>query len=571
MNNLRIKLGLRLRFLVIIGSVFAFLALSGGIAVSQEKSAQDMVSQIGQNIPASSIERAEKDGTAYHVSLKELTKLALQNNLDIAISDTNEQLYQDKILQAYGPYDPAFSFTLGARSTTQANTNLTNASTAGISNNTKLDTWNAQFTQNVRTGGSIIASLNSNRSDTNQKFALFNPQYNTTSSVQFTQPLLRNRRIDQNRGTIKLSNLDLKINDSQFRQTVTNTIATIQGVYWDLVYAIRNYDIARESVKLAQTTVDQNREKVRVGTLSPMDVTVAQAAVASRIVDLVTAQQTISIAENNLRSTISSDQKGDIWQKVLVPMDSTDFVDYKVDLFSSIDTALKNRPELQQYDLQMQENDINYAVDSSLKKWQLDAVGSFGTVGVGGPQSYTLGVPNVAPSLVGGVGTAYETLFSKGFKNWFVGFNIQIPLRNRSLEGQLGQLKVQKSQLLMNRKSQEQKIAVQVRNAVDDLESNKQKVETGKVSRQLAEAQLDAEQKRFKVGMSQNFLLLQRQTDLSTAQGAELQALVAYKKSIIALQQYMYTLLESNDFEIAGTGVHKPESKSGKSAPQSTN
>jgi outer membrane protein TolC len=208
-----------------------------------------------------------------------------------------------------------------------------------------------------------------------------------------------------------------------------------------------------------------------------------------------------------------------------------------------------------------------------LKKWQLDAVGSFGTVGIGGPQSYSTitGKPNVDPSLVGGVGTAYETLFAKGFKNWFVGFNIQIPLRNRSLEGQLGQLKVQKSQLLMNRRSQEQKIAVQIRNAVDDLESNKQKVETAKVSRQLAEAQLDAEQKRFKVGMSQNFLLLQRQTDLSTAQGAELQALVAYKKSLITLQQDMFTLLELNDFEIAGVSSHTPELKGGKSAPRPTN
>ena len=156
---------------------------------------------------------------------------------------------------------------------------------------------------------------------------------------------------------------------------------------------------------------------------------------------------------------------------------------------------------------------------------------------------------------MGGIGTAYDTLFTKGYKNWFAGFNIQIPLRSRSLEGQLGQLKVQKSQLLMNRKNQEQKIAVQIRNAIDDLESNKQKVEATGVARQLAEAQLDAETKRFKVGMSQNFLLLQRQNELSVARGAELQALVAYKKSVITLQQDMYTLLESSDFEIAETGA----------------
>jgi len=555
------------QFLVSTGIILS-MSFPGAIAVSQEKSKQYIANELGVNIPSSSIAQAEKQGTAYHISLRDLTKLALQNNLDIAVSDTNEELYQDKVLQAYGPYDPALSFTLGSRSTTQANTNLSTASAQGSSNNTRTDTWNAQFTQNVATGGgSLVASINSNRSDTNQVFALFSPQYNTTSSIQFTQPLLRNFRIDQNRGTIKLANLDIKINASQFRETVTNTIATIQGTYWDLVYAIRNYDITRSSVNLAQITVDQNREKVRMGTLSEMDVTVALAAVASRVVDLVTAQQAINVAENNLRTAISNDRQSAIWQKVIVPADSPDFSDYKADLDSAINAALKNRPELQQYDLQKQQNDISFAVDSSLKKWQLDAVGSFGTVGVGGPQSYTLGQPNVDPSLVGGVGTAYDTLFTKGFKNWFVGFNVQIPLRNRSLEGQLGQLKVQKNQLEINRRSQEQKITVQIRNSVDDLESNKQKVETAKVSRQLAEAQLDAEQKRFKAGMSQNFLLLQRQTDLSTAQGAELQALVAYKKSIITLQQNMFTLLESNDYEIATTGANAPASKSKAGTP----
>jgi outer membrane protein TolC len=541
----------------------AVLGLSIGISAAQQVSTQLPDSQIEINIPPSPIEQAEKNGTALHVSLKELTRLALQNNLDIAISDTNEEIYQQKILQAYGPYDPAISFTLGARSTTQPNTNLTNISTQGSSNNTKLDTWNFQFTQNLPTGGGIVASLNSNRSDTNQQFALFSPQYNATSSIQITQPLLRNRQIDQNRGTIKLVNLDLKINDSQFRQTITNTIASVQGTYWDLVSAIRQYDIQRESVKLAQITVDQNREKVRIGVLAPIEITVAQAAVASRLVDLVTAQQNIKVAENTLRSTISADRNSKIWQQVIVPTDSAEFTEYKIDLQSAIDTALKNRPELEQYNLQMQENAINYSLDRNLEKWQLDAVGSFGTVGVAGPQtiSPTTGQMMIDPSMVGGIGTAYKSLFTQGFKNWFVGFNIQIPLRNRSLAGQLGQLQVQKRQLAMNVKNTEQKIALQIRNSMEDLESNKQKVETARVARQLAEVQLDAETKRFKAGTSQNFLLLQRQNDLSAAQGAELQALVAYKKSIIAMQQNMYTLLESSDFEIAGSGSKDPKLK----------
>ncbi len=546
---------------VIKRAVFLFIVTAAAFAfsikdsTSQEKPIQGSESLM--DIPISPIEQAEKDGTVLHMSLKEITKLALQNNLDIAISDTNEEIYQQRIIQAHGPYDPSITLTLGARSTTQPNTNQTNISSQGSSNNTKLDTWNFQFTKNLPTGGGIVASLNSNRSDTNQTFALFSPQYNTTSSFQLTQPLLRNRSMDQTRGTIRIANLDLKINDSQFRQSITSTIATIQGVYWDLVSAIRNYNIQRDSVKLAQITVEQNREKVRIGVLAPIEITVAQADVANRMVSLVTAKQSIKAAENNLRSTVSGDRKSDIWQKMIVPTDSAEYTEFKVDFEKAIDTALKNRPELEQYSLQLQENQINNQVDRNMKKWQLDAVGSFGTVGVAGPQTISpiTGQPVIDPSLVGSAGTAYQTLFTKGFKNWFVGFNIQIPLKNRNVEAQLAQLDIQKRQFLMNRKKEEQVISVQIRNAFDDLESNKQKVDAAKVARQLAEVQLDAENKRFRAGTTQNFILLQRQQDLSTAQSAELQALVAYKKSIIALEQNMYTLLESSDFEIAGSGI----------------
>jgi outer membrane protein len=543
------------RVLVLFVFAYTALILSTGTSAAQTNQVQGSGNSLITEIPISPIERAEKDGTALHLSLKDLTKLALQNNLDIAISDTNEEIYKQKIVQAYGPYDPAITLSLGARSTTQPNTNQTNFSTQGSSNNTKLDTWNFQITKNLPTGGGIVATLNSNRSDTNQAFALFSPQYNRTSSFQFTQPLLRNRQIDQNRGTIKIANLDLKLNESQFRQSITSTIANIQISYWDLVSAIRNYEIQSESVKLAQITVDQNREKVRIGVLAPIEITVAQADRASRMVDLVTAQQNIRVAENNLRATVSNDRKSEIWQMMIVPSDSADFKDYSVDLNTAIETALNNRPELEQYGIQLQENQINSDISHNSKKWQLDAVSSFGTVGVAGPQTLIAGNPVIDPSMVGSAGTAYETLFTKGFKNWFVGFNIQIPLKNRSIEAQLAQLDIQKRQILMNRKNQEQKISVQIRNAFEDVESNKQKVEAAKVARQLAEVQLDAENKRFKAGTTQNFILLQRQRDLSAAEGAEIQALVAFKKSIIALEQNMYTLLESSDFEIAGSST----------------
>jgi HAE1 family hydrophobic/amphiphilic exporter-1 len=526
------------------------------MALGQQRVSQSVAPAV--DVPLSPTEEAEKNGNALRISLKDLTKLALQNNLDIAISDTNEKLYRQRVLQAYGPYDPALSITVGNQSSRRPNTNLTNQSTQGNFNKTSQQIWNFEFTQNLPTGAGIIGTYNSGRSVTNQQYALFGTQYSTNLNLQFNQPLNRNRQIDQIRGTIKLANLDTKLNDSQFKQMVTNTIATIQTMYWDLVGAIRDFEIRRDSVRLAQISLDNNIKKVEIGVQPRISITEARAEVANRQVIMIAARKTIMVTENNLRAVISPDRNAEIWQKVIVPTETPDFQEYRVDLDQAIQTALKNRPELEQFSLQLEENSINHQLNRNSKKWQVDLVASFGTVGAAGTVNELVGQSATDPRLIGGIGVANMKLFTGGFTNWFAGLNIQIPLRNRSLDAQMAQLQIQRQQLDLNRTNTEQRIMVQVRNAIEDLDTNKQRVETAKAALQLSQEQLDGETMRFTSGMSQNFLVLQRQQDLATAKNVELQALIAYKKSVIILQQAIYTLLESNEFEIGKSGLESP-------------
>ncbi len=541
------------------------LALLPAVSLSPAVLAQEAAAQ-APTPPLSPIEQAEKDGTALRLSLKDLTKLALQNNLDIAISDTNEELYQQRVIQAYGPYDPQFIIGLGVGSNKSPNTNVTTAAAGGNFNQFDRSQWNVQFAQNIPTGGGVTVDYNTNRSDTTQTSALFTPQYNASSTIRFTQPLFRNFHIDQIRSNIRLVNLDTKMNDSQFKQKVVDTISRIQALYWDLVNAIRDYEIKRESVKLAQITLENNKKKVEIGTLAPIGITEARAEVSSREQEMIASEERIFSVQNSLRALISNDRNADIWRQTIVPTDSPEFKEVKVELHQAIDTALQNRPELEQLAIRLQKNDVTYQLDQNLKKWQFDFVASLGSVGVSGPQSFrrdlqtgelildkNTGQPitNIAQQFVGGLGNSYKVLFSEGLTNWSVGFNVQIPLRNRSLEASLAQLQIEKRQNLMNRKVAEQQIIVEIRNAVQALETNKKRVETALVARQLAAEQLDGESKRFQAGLSENFRVLGRQRDLSVAQGVELQTLIAYKKSVIDLQKSMYTLLESNDFEIA--------------------
>ncbi len=550
-----------LTMLGIITLTLAVSALPSQVAVAQQEtpvqSNPRVVNADLAPLPLSPIEKAEKDGTALRLSLKDITKLALQNNLNIAIQDTNEELFRQRFVQAYGPYDPLLTANVGVQSTKSPNTNQSTKSTTGDFNKVNYANWNFGYQQNFSTGGYLSASFGTNRSDTNQLFALFNPQYSTRWNVNFTQPLWQNRRIDQYRSQIKLANLDIKKNDSQFKQSVVQTIANIQGQYWDLIYAIRDYEIKRESVQLAQITLRDNKKKVEIGTQAPIVVTEAQATMAQRMVDLISAEERIINAENGLRALISNDRNAEIWHKVIVPTDAPDFQEYKIDMDTAIDTALKNRPELEQIDLTVQQADINERATENMRKWRVDLVGQFGTTGVAGPQSIDpiTGEITIDPKLVGGMLKAYELLFTGGYIGWQAGFNFQIPLRNRTYDSQLAQVKIGQRQQLMQRKVTEQQIQVEIRNAVQKIETNRQQVETAKLSRQLAKEQLDGEEKRFQAGLSQNFQVLQRQNDLSAAQGVELQALIAYKQSVIALQQSMYTLLEANDFVIAKTSA----------------
>jgi outer membrane protein len=546
--------------LVLATTIFPSSAIIAQEAASSAQSpAKQSVSEDLPPLPLSPIEKAQKDGTAIMLSLKDITKLALQNNLDIAIQDTNERASQAKILSAYGSYDPTLSGSLSTNASKRANTNLATAS-SGDFNTSKGLNWNYQFSQSIRTGGSISANWQSGRSTTDSTFSQLNPSYSTTASVTFTQPLWRNFRIDNNRGNIKIANLDLTTTDSQFKQKVTDTIANIQSQYWDLVSAIRDYDIKRASVKLGQITLRDNKKKVDVGTLAPIGITEAQADLTQRELSLISSEETILRQENAIRQVISNNRGSDIWSKVIVPTETPDFREYKIDSESAIGTALKNRPELEQIDIQLKQAGINMQMTRNSRKWQVDFQASYGSSGDSGtPTSEFVKQP---VSHIGGIGTSYNNLFTEGLTNWTAKVNVQIPLRNRSNDAQLAQQQISMTKTQMQRKSQEQSIQVEIRNAVQKLDTNKKQVETAKMSRQLSEEQLAGEEKRFQAGLSENFRVLDRQNQLAQAEFTYLTNLINYKKSIISLQKAMYTLLETNEFELAkGSSSKVPDLK----------
>jgi outer membrane protein len=494
----------------------------------------------------SPIERAEKDGTALRISLRDLTKLALQSNLDIAIADTNEEVNRQRVISARASYDPTMTANFGWSTRKSLNKVSYDQSQEKI-NSSLSHSWGTTLSKKLPTGSSFTFTIDGGRQDTNSTNALANPAYSSSYSLRITQQLLRDFRNDSTRTNIKLVNLDVQLNDSSFLQSVTGTIARVQQAYWDLISVIRSYDISRKNVELARITVANNQKKVEIGTSAPIDVTSSKATQASREVDLISAAERILSAQNSLKQLISSDRNADIWGKMIVPTDSPDFVDYNIELNTAIETALKNRPELESSDVNIAKNDLNYKQQQNSRKWGLSLTGSLSGSSVGVPQGNTF----YAPKLWGAAGTSYLYLFNTVPPSWGVSMSLDIPLSHKAVDTQLAQTRIAKQVLLMQRSKTEQSIIVEIRNAVQALNTAKQRLQTAAISRQLSEAQLDAENKRFAAGLSQNYLVLQRQGELASSQLSELNANITYRKAIITLQQAMYTLLDANDVSLA--------------------
>ena len=544
-----------LRRMIASSLILAFTIIPIPSAIAQESIAS---SDGIEGLPLSPTERAQQDGTALLLSLTEFTKLVLQNNLDIAIQDTNEENRRQALISAYGAYDPTLRLNTSISSRRSVSTSQFDTSLGGGNTTSDSFSYGLTFTQPLKTGGSLSITHNPNRSATNSNMSTMNPSYSGSLQVQFTQSLWRNLRVDNTRNQIKLANLNIELNDIQFKQSVTTTIANAQTRYWSLVSAIRNYEIQRRAVELAMINLRDQRRRLEVGTIPPIDVTTAEASVTSRELSMIQAEDQIIQAQNNLRQLVSSDRNSDIWRKVIVPTDLPDFVEYKIESDTAVAIALQNRSELEESRNNLAQLDLQNKLSRESKKWAIDLTSSFQLSGTAG-QVLEQWSGNYKPSMVGGLPTYYKVMFSDPGTNWSVGFNITVPLKNRQLSATLAQQEIQKRQQLMRQRQTEQNIQVEVMNAIQSLESSRRQITAAEVARRVAEEQLDGEIKRNDAGLSQNYRVLEVQQQLSNQEYQLLQAQISYKQAIITLQRTMNNLLEASDFSVAkGSSLNIP-------------
>ena len=512
------------------------------------------------------------------LTLFDSVRMALEQNREIEVERLNVRQAEYDLFSAKGANDVY----LGALSFYEhRNVPVGSVLAGGPNGSLTTQSLNYDFSaqQLMPTGAQWTAGFTNLRTNGNSVFSSLNPQYSTAINIQIRQPILRNFSIDDARRRIRIANRALDLSDSQFRQKAIEIIARVQRSYWDLVFTLRDVQIQRESVDLAKNQLERNRRMVNEGTLAPIELVSVETELEKRNENLLSAIELVTRAENALKQLILGDRESSSWNQPIIPTDSPDLRDVSYNLSDAVAAAFANRPELAQNNLRQEANKIEVKYFGNQTKPQLDLIASYTTTGLSGTLASTsnpfssttlllldrvnvlsglAGIPAVAipptgalpPFLDGGYFQSLQNLFSNDFRTFRFGVAFNFPLKNRLAEGQLGRAVAEGRKIGAQRKTLEQSIEVEVRNAVQAVETARLRVDTAKASREAAAKQSESEQRRFQAGLSTTYFVLERQNNLSSAQGRELKAMTDYSKAVSELQRVMGTTLTSTNVQV---------------------
>jgi outer membrane protein len=541
---------LRAAFLASLVTALGPLAAVAGQQVSDARVAELMQQALAQT----KVSQAPAQPTR-NLTMDEAVKMALDQNLDIVVGRLNPQLQDLTIAQVLGNYKPMLSSTFGdARRYSLPTTQLN----GGQRVETTTATYSGGVSQSLRwTGGSVGVSFSNTRGTTNNSLSLWNPNYTSGLTATFTQPLLRNFRVDSTRQQLLTSLITREISDVQLRATVTNTLANVRNAYWDLVYGVQAVEVARASLQLAEKLVEENGMRVEIGTMAPIDVVQAQSQAATARQTLTQAEGTWHTYELVLKRLLVGSTQDSLWNATINPVDRPDARAEPVDLEAAIRKALDTRTDLQQAKANLRSNDVTvrYLRNQLLPGFDLTA--SYGAQGIGGnlyTRSSSFGgtVTSVDP---GGYADALGTLRRLRYPSWSLSVVLSYPLGSSTADANYARAKLQVSQAQAQIRQLELQVATDVTNAALQVQNNQRSVESATAARELALRKLEAEQSKFEVGMSTNFLVIQAQRDLADAQNTELRSALNYRKSLVDFERLQQTTSSSASVTTVSTGT----------------
>jgi outer membrane protein TolC len=487
---------------------------------------------------------AQTPGSAatLRLTVDDAVRMALEHNTDLNADRLDPQISDTRVAAAAGLFRPSLN------SGVNRNNQLQPPSSFLIPTPTRTDavTSSAGLSQRLPWFGTTYsASWNAVHTDSNSFLNSYNPLVTSGLSLALSQPLVRDLSIDAARQQLKTSQINRDIAGTRLRESLVHTTANVKSAYWNLVSAISSVDARTSALNLAQELVRVNKAKVDVGQSPPLDLVSAQAEVASDEEQLIVAQTAVKQAEDRLRVLIFDPTDRDSWNVAIDPIDSPPVATITPDLDSAVTRALAERSDLARAKKEIDNAQVavKYADNQKLPdvRFNLNYLAS----GLGGTQvirDTSAGFPGLVlgPGAVTGFGTVLNQLFASNYPTWTAGVSITYPLGGGSEEAAAARAKIERQQADERLKSSEGRAIQQVRDAGWKIDMNAKRIATTRASRELAEQRLDAEQKRFEVGLSTSFFVIQAQRDLAQAKANEVGAVLAYDLALVdfeALQQ----------------------------------
>jgi outer membrane protein TolC len=488
------------------------------------------------------------------VTLEECILGALKNNLKLAAEVLGPEMDSFAVRQANEIFIPKLSVNYGQDSLSSASYSFIQAADQIA---TKDKSYSTSLSQLIPTGARIGVSLRSFQQNTNQSFLTINPLYGSTLTFDLSQPLLRDFGFKMTRRQIIIAQYGLDISENQLRQTLLNTIYSVEEAYWNLVYSRENLRVQRESLELARELLAKNKRELEVGMIPPLDLLSAQAEVASREADILQAEAGVKDSQDVLRTLINFPREKGSPAPVLVPSDRPKTEPVATNLDEANQTALANRPDLAslRVDLKSKGLNLSYARNQLLPNLSLRA--SYWSPGYSGTELiYENGDPltgHVIGTIPHGASLALKDAVHFKYKNWSVGLTLDIPLESAFSRAQYAQARLDSRQSLLLLRDQEQQVELEVQTVLRAVDTNYKRTLAYKAARELAEEKLKAEEKKLAAGLSTNYTVLQQQRDLATARSNEVKALTDYNLSLARMAKALGTTLKDKNISLAGS------------------
>ncbi len=472
---------------------------------------------------------------AVPLTLDEAVRRALDDNLEIQVERLNPQTFDFTLASLRANYKPTATSSIGRRDNVRPPTNLLNPGSPNVS----TMTYNSGLTQNMLWGGGNYAlTFNNNKivSPTDQ-LARFDPQFNSSYLFAYTQPLLRGFKIDQTRQQMQTTVINRDNAELNLKARTTNTLASVRSAYWDYTFSIQAVEVAKQSLALASKLLSDNKIRVEVGTMAPMDVVQAEAEEATRQQALTIAIATMRTAELTLKRLIVSGTNDPLWSQHIEPTDRPNFQNVSIDVDAAVRNALAQRTDLQIARNNFESNNVVLKSQRNSSLPDVDAVVSYGAAGLGGVQWNLVGsgIEQTRQGIAvdGGYNNALSTLFNRDYPNWQFALNVSYPIGGNNFEAQAARTRLLIQQNQAQIRASELTVATEVANAALQVTNSTEALAAARVARDLSQRRLDAEMSRFEVGMSNNYQVVQSQRDLREAQNSELRALLNYQKALV--------------------------------------